>query len=325
MNEKVSLYFKKIFMKDKSTGSRPVKKRRPRIRRVMLAILIVFTLVFITGVFYGRYNFRYETVEIEYDNLPAALHGLSIVHISDLHLVSFRNHREKLIQVFDSINSYGPDIIVNTGDFVSIIYHELEPFRDIMASLHAEYGVYAIPGNHDTGLYSNLYKPGNFDEHLDTLGKILERSHHTYLADTSVIINIDTLSVSITGVVSYGRIPDIYYGNTDSALAGTGNSDFSILLSHDPNHWLDEIRYRDDIDLTLSGHTHGGQVGIMLPGLKLSPASLLYPAWSGLYGERNNYLYVNRGLGIVGFPARIGMPPEITIIRLLSSSHPVTP
>ncbi|MEE4215365.1 MAG: metallophosphoesterase [Bacteroidales bacterium] len=312
-------------MKDKFTGNRPLKKGRSRIRWIAGALLFFLGITFITGIFHGRYNFRYETVEIEYDNLPDALHGLSIVHISDLHLVSFRNHPEKLIQVFDSINSYAPDIIVNTGDFVSIIYHELEPFRDILASLQAEYGVYAIPGNHDTGLYSKLYDAGNFNEHLDTLGKILEFSQHNYLADTGAVIYIDTLSVSIAGVVSYGRIPDIYYGNTDSALARSDNADFSILLSHDPNHWLDEIQYRDDVDLTLSGHTHGGQVGIMLPGLQLSPASLLYPAWSGLYGERNNYLYVNRGLGIVGFPARIGMPPEITIIRLLSSSHPVTP
>lgn len=290
----------------------------------MGAVLLFFSIVFVTGAFHGRFKFRYDIIEIEYDNLPAGLHGLSIVHISDLHLVSFKNHREKLIRVFDSINSYAPDIIVNTGDFVSIIYHEIEPFKDILASLHAEYGVYAIPGNHDTGLYSNLYEPGNYDEHLDTIGKILERSNHTYLADTSVVINIDSLTVSITGVVSYGRIPDLYYGDTDSALAGTENSDFIILLSHDPNHWLGEIQYRDDIELTLSGHTHGGQTGIMLPGLKLSPASLLYPAWSGLYGDKNNYLYVNRGLGTIGFPARIGMSPEITIIRILSS-HPVTP
>ena len=325
MKEKVSLYFKKIFMKYDNAGLKPVKKRRSRLRWIAGSLLLFLSIIFITGVFYGRYNFRYETVEIEYDKLPAGLHGLTIVHISDLHLVSFRNKREKLIQVFDSINSYEPDIIVNTGDFVSIIHHEMEAFTGILASLNAEYGVYAIPGNHDTGLYSKLFDAGNFDEHLDTIGKILERSQHTYLADTSALISIDALSVSIAGVVSYGRIPDIHYGNTDKALAASKNSDFSILLSHDPNHWLNEIRYRNDVDLTLSGHTHGGQVGILMPGLKLSPASLFYPAWSGLYGENNNFLYVNRGLGIVGFPARIGMPPEITIIRLLSPSPPVTP
>jgi len=325
MKEKVSLYFKKIFMNYKTTGIKRVKKRYLRVRWIAGALLFFLIILFITGIFYGRYNFKYEIVEIEYDSLPAGLKGLTIVQISDLHLVSFRNHREKLIGVFDSINSYSPDIIVNTGDFVSIIYKEMESFTDILSSLDAKYGVYAIPGNHDTGLYSNLYQAGNYDQHLDTLGKILEISNHTYLADSSVLIQIDSLIVSIAGVVSYGRIPDIHYGDMDEALAGTDNADFSILLSHDPNHWLDEISQRDDINLTLSGHTHGGQVGILLPWLKLSPASLLYPAWSGLYGEGNNYLYVNRGLGVVGFPARIGMPPEITIIRILSSSHPVTP
>ncbi|MDT8400337.1 MAG: metallophosphoesterase [Bacteroidales bacterium] len=255
-------------------------------------------------------------MEIEYDKLPAALDGFTVAHISDLHLKSFIGHRDKLVQVFDSINSYEPDIIVNTGDFVTFLWNEMEAFTVLLGSLHARYGVYAIPGNHDTGLYSKEYNGGNYDEHLGIIRKMLENSHHTFLNDTSIFITVDSLTVSLTGIVTYGMVPDLYYGDTEGAFEGTVNSDFNILLSHDPNHWLREIQYRDDIELTLSGHTHGMQTGILLPGFQLSPASILYPAWNGLYGRDNNYLYVNRGLGTIGIPARIGMSPEITIIKI---------
>ncbi len=312
-------------MKERSPGSRRVKKNWLKIRWVLFGLLIFFGITFLAGVFHGRFNFKYNTIEIEYENLPAGLDGFTIVHISDLHLKSFRRHPDKLMQVFDSINSYEPDIIVNTGDFVSYMYDEMDMFTGILSSLKAEYGVYAIPGNHDTGMYSTYYNRYNCEEHLDIIGEMLESSGHIYLKDTSILIKMDTLTVSITGVCTYGMIPNIYYGDTDSALVGTDSSDFSIMLTHDPNHWIKDIEYRDNIDLTLSGHTHGGQIGILLPGLKLSPASTLYPAWSGLYEHQNNYLYVNRGLGTVGFPARIGMPPEITVIRILVPYHPVTP
>lgn len=255
-------------------------------------------------------------MEIEYDGLPATLDGLTIAQISDLHLKSFIRHQDKLVQVFDSINSYKPDIIVNTGDFVTCLWNEMEPFTGILGSLQARYGVYAIPGNHDTGLYSNAYNRENCDEHLDIIRKMLEHSYHTCLNDTSILISIDSLTVSLTGIVTYGMVPDLYYGDTEGALKGTDSADFNILLTHDPNHWLREIQYKDDIELTLSGHTHGMQIGIVLPGFQVSPASLLYPAWNGLYGGNNNFLYVNRGLGTIGVPARIGMSPEITLIRI---------
>jgi len=312
-------------MKEISPGKRIIKKNRLKISWILLGLLVFLGTSFIAGIFFGRYNFKYTTVEIEYGNIPAGLDGFTIVHISDLHLKSYRRHQDKLIQVFDSINSYEPDIIVNTGDFVSYLYDEMDSFTGTLSSLKAKFGVYAIPGNHDTGMYSNYYDRHNYDEHLDIIGDILESSGHVYLMDTSILIKVDTLTVSIAGVSTWGMIPNIYYGDAGHALEGTDSSDFTIMLTHDPNHWISDLQYRDNIDLTLSGHTHGGQVGILLPGLKLSPASSLYPAWNGLYLHQNNYLYVNRGLGTVGFPARIGMPPEITLIRISVPSHPVTP
>ncbi len=297
-----------------------------RVKRIwwfVIGILLLLVSVFISGIIHGRFNFKYETVEINYPSLPPALDGFTIVHISDLHLRSFNKHQDKLISVVDSINSYEPDIIVNTGDFVTFLWTEIEPFNNILASLQSEYGVYAIPGNHDTGMYSADYNRNNYGEHLDIMEDILISLNHTYLEDTSALINIDTLIISLTGVVTYGRVPDLYYGNVDRAMQGTDNSDFSILLTHDPNHWLQDIKYRNDINLTLAGHTHGMQIGILLPGFKLSPASLLYPAWNGLYGNNNNYLYVNRGLGTLGIPARIGMPPEITIIKIKDKSKKI--
>lgn len=294
------------------TGS--VRKRR-RIR-VLLAALTVLVVIYMAGALHGRFNFKYTRVDIEYDKLPSALEGFTIVHISDLHLKSFTRHPAKLAAVTDSINALGADIIVNTGDFVSLHYDEMEPFKGTLGTLRAKHGVYAIPGNHDTGLYSRKYNNDNYHEHLDIMGNILRAAGHIYLQDSTAVVKFDDVSLSLTGVATYGRVPDLSYGDPYSSLQETDSSGFRILLSHDPNHWVNEIRERSDIDLTLSGHTHGMQMGILFPGFQLSPASLLYPAWSGLYGENGNYLYVNRGLGTIGMPARIGMPPEITIITL---------
>ncbi|MEA1887199.1 MAG: metallophosphoesterase [Bacteroidota bacterium] len=298
------------------------KRRFKKIWWLVSSLLLILVIVFLVGMFHGRFNFKYEKVEIHYDNLPAGLEGFTIAHISDLHLNSFGKHKVKLIEVIDSINSYEPDMIANTGDFVTFLYTEMEPFIGTLASMKSEYGVYDIPGNHDTGLYSSDYNSDNYDEHLEIIGNMLRSSGHIYLEDTSTIINIDTLAVSITGVETYGRVPDISYGDVDEAMKGNDKPDFTIVLSHDPNHWVREIQYRKDINLTLSGHTHGMQMGILLPGFKLSPARMLSPAWTGLYGDNNNYLYVNRGLGTIGIPARVGMPPEITIITLKAKAPP---
>ena len=296
---------------------------RSKARKIMkkilwsaISLLLVIIIFFLIGVFHGRFNFKYRTVEIEYENLPASLEGFTIVHISDLHLDSFTNHKDKLISVVDSINAIKPDIIANTGDFVTILFTEMEPFTGILGKLKAEYGVYNVPGNHDTGLYSGEYERDNYSGHLELIGRMLRESGQVYLSDTSRLIMIDTLTVSLTGVVTYGRVPDLYYGDINEAMEGTEGSDFSILLSHDPDYWLRYVDDREDIQLTLSGHTHGMQMGIMFPGFRFSPAQLLYPAWYGMYGGDNNYLYINPGLGTIGMPARIGMPPEITVIRL---------
>ncbi len=287
---------------------------------VLFTVLIVALALFAEGLFHGRFNFRYEKIEICYSVLPEALEGFKIIHISDLHLKSLKNHRNKLKSVIDSINSLDPDIIVNTGDFVTLLYEELMPFSDLLGSLKSNYGIYAIPGNHDTGLYSGKYKPDNFSIHLKKIGDILNEANHTYLDGKSILISLDTTVLSVTGVITYGHIPDIYYGDTDRAMEGTDSADFRILLTHDPNHWIKDIQHRKDIQLTLSGHTHGMQAGILTKKIKLSPARLLFPAWSGLYGSNDNYLYVNRGIGTTGIPARVGMPPEITIITLKSGS-----
>lgn len=281
-----------------------------------MATIIIALGIFMAGAFHGRFNFSYEAVEIQYDGLPPALENLTIVHISDLHLDSFDRHEKKLKAVVDSINAINPDIIVNTGDFVTLLWNELKPYTGILSGLKSKYGVFAIPGNHDTGLYSGEYNSDNYNRHLEIIGDMLSSSGHFYLEDTCMMIDIDSLRVSMTGVATYGRVPDLYYGDIEKSMNCTGDSDFNILLTHDPNHWLEDVQERNDINLTLSGHTHGMQIGIIMHGFKLSPASLLYPAWNGLYGKDNNYLYVNRGLGTIGIPARIGMPPEITIITL---------
>ncbi len=305
----------------KSSLNRPAKPRPVIIKKslwFLAALVFLLVVLFLAGMWHGRFNFGYKTVEIEYRGLPPALEGFTIVHISDLHLNSFAKHRDKLIEVIDSINAMEPDIIVNTGDFVTILHDEMEPFIDILRKLEAKHGVYAIPGNHDTGLYSGMYDSDNYSEHMAVIGSMLRDAGHVYLQDSLVCIMVDSVMLALTGVATYGRVPDLYYGDTDLAMRYADSADFRILLSHDPNHWVRDISRRKDIHLTLSGHTHGMQMGLLLPGVRLSPARLLYPAWYGLYGDDNNYLYVNPGLGTIGMPARIGMPPEITVIKLSS-------
>lgn len=282
---------------------------------IILSVIIIVTVC--TGALIGRFNFKFENIEIEYDNLPEDLQGLKIVQLSDMHLSSFHNHESRLGKVLDEINLIKPDIIVNTGDFVTIAWNELAPFTGILGKSESRYGNFAIPGNHDAGTYHPFYSEMDKDLNVKKMDSLFIESGYTQLKDSCVILNIKDSRLKIAGVITLGTIPDIIFGDLDKAL-GDQQSDFTILLSHDPNHWYNELQNKSTINLTLSGHTHGGQFGIRMGKLKWSPASLLYPAWNGLYGGNNNYLYVNRGLGTISLPARIGMPPEVTVITLVS-------
>ncbi|MEE4117303.1 MAG: metallophosphoesterase [Marinilabiliaceae bacterium] len=292
--------------------------KKKNIKRFILwGFLAGITLLFLYGNIIGRNNFRFDEVVVEIDDLPPALDGFRITHLSDLHLASFRKREDKLRMIYDSISKLECDLIINTGDFVSYNYHEMERFTGILALPRARYGKFAVPGNHDTGYYDKDFRTRQ-DRHLEEIRARAEAAGYIWLSDSTAKLIIDSSCVSISGVSISGRIPFIKYGSIEEAMRGAGSADFKIVLSHDPKHWTDELQYLD-IDLTLSGHTHGMQLGLLLPWLKISPASLLFRHWYGLYNNGKSYLYVNRGIGTMGPPIRIGMPPEITLITLSRS------
>jgi len=277
-------------------------------------LLTVVTL----GAFAGRYNFRTEEVTVKIRRLDKNLDGLRIVHISDLHLGGFHKHRAKIIRVIDEVNRLKPDLIINTGDFVSYGWREFDGYDTILSDARSRYGNFAVLGNHDMG----TYYPGSSQEEQKAIAskvrELAEASGYIVLSDENMIIEIEGSSVALTGVETYGRHPDITHGDLRKAAEGTGTAGLSILLAHDPNQWRKDVVGKTGIDLTLSGHTHGMQVGIITKRLRWSPSKYFYPEWGGLFSEGDQYLYVNLGLGVMGVPFRICMPPEITLITLVA-------
>ena len=296
-------------------------RKRGYIRGLTLAGFIISgTIIFIiaAGAFIGKFNFRTEELTIKIENLNEALDNLRIVQISDLHLAGFYRHRKKIVAVVDEINSLKPDLIVNTGDFISYGWREFDGFDTILSKAESRYGNFAILGNHDMG----TYYPGSSQEGRRAIAlkvnELAEASGYTVLNDESVIIDIKGSQVALIGVETYGRHPDIIHGNLQKAAAGTDSAGFKILLAHDPNQWKKDVAGKTGIDLTLSGHTHGMQIGIVTKKFRWSPSKYFYPEWHGLFSEGSQHLYVNRGLGVMGVPFRIWMPPEITVITLVA-------
>ncbi len=276
-----------------------------------------------TGMFKWVYEFKIMREKIIFPHLPQEFNGFKIVQISDIHLGSWTS-RKPLQQAVNMINELHPDIIVFTGDLVNYATDEALGFEDILSQLKAKHGVYAVLGNHDYGNYvtwpSEDAKRNNMIQLLDFFNKIGWK----LLNNENKIISKDLAKLAIIGVENWGankRFPK--YGDIDKAIQGSEQADIKILLTHDPSHWEKVIVPGNyDIDLSLSGHTHGFQFGIETKDIKWSPAKYMYKHWAGLYQDKNNtgkYIYVNRGLGSIGYPGRIGILPEITVIELQSA------
>jgi len=214
------------------------------------------------------------------------------------------------------INELEPDILVNTGDFVNVGWREAGRFDTILAKSSARYGKYAIMGNHDFGTYNPFFTEADMEINSRLIKRFIEASGYRVLNDEFTMLKIGEAGIALAGVNTKGSFPDIIHGDLEKALEGIYGADLKILLAHDPNQWDLEIAGKTDVDITLSGHTHGMQIGIMTEKIKWSPARYFYPRWGGLYREGDQYLVVTRGLGVMGMPFRIGMPPEITVITL---------
>lgn len=286
-------------------------------------VAMVFTVVpavgFIYGVVRGAYKFRVHKAGIKAANLPEAFNGFKIVQISDIHSGSFIS-TDPIRKAFQIALDQKPDIIFFTGDLVNNVVDETKDHLDTYKMLRAPYGVYSTLGNHDYGDYMRWDSREAKMKNLEDLKKVHAASGWRLLMNEHVAIEKDGQKIALLGIENWGgNLNFPRYGKLDKAYAGTEDYTFKILLSHDPSHWDKEVkedpRYKD-IDLTLSGHTHGMQLGIEIPGIKWSPSQYFYKQWAGLYKQENQYLYVNRGLGFLGYPGRLGIWPEITVIEL---------
>ena len=280
-------------------------------------MLFIFSIIAISTL-YGRFNFKTEAVTINIKGLNKDLNGLRIVQLSDMHLSGFYHHRKVLQKVMNEVNSLKPDLLLNTGDFVSYGWREFDRNDTILSKAKSRYGNFAVMGNHDFGGYEPDFTEADKANNVLIMNNLIKSSGYNVLNDEYTIVRIKDAKIALIGVITMGRHPNIIHGDLGKAIAGLDSVDFKILLSHDPNHWEKAVTGKTDIDLTLSGHTHGMQMGILTKKFKWSPAKYFYPHWNGLFSEGNQFQYVNRGLGVLAFPFRIWMPPEITIITLKS-------
>lgn len=270
------------------------------------------------GILWGRFDLTVRNVKLGFKNLPKKFNGLKIVQLSDFHIGSFLNHLSHIEDVVDKVNLLKPDLILFTGDFVNNVSEEMDKFLPAISRLKSKYGNYSILGNHDYGEYVHWESEEAKKQNLSRLIKLQQDIGFKMLLNSSEIIKIDDEEISLVGIENWGLPPFPQYGDLNKALGSIKESSFKILMSHDPTHWDEQVLGNTNIDLTLSGHTHGAQFGIEIPGWRWSPVSLRYKRWGGLYSEQNQHLYVNTGIGFIGFPGRVGMPPEITVIELES-------
>jgi len=302
-------------------GAEPAGADRSRIRFLSQVGLALAAIPF-GGVLYGLTkgwrHFHLVQVPVRSPKLPNAFDGLRIVQISDMHLGSFRPGTDVVQRGMDLINAQRPDLILFTGDLVNNFANEAEPWLEQLRSLHAPLGKYAILGNHDYGDYSKWPSDAAKQANLEGVMGHLRNTGFRLLLDEHVPLRKDGAELTLIGVQNWGtRFQQ--YGNLAKAVAGTDPAQFRLLMSHDPTHWDAQVR-ATGIDLMLAGHTHGAQFGITINGHTYSPAQWIYEEWAGLYEKQGLQLYVNRGFGFIGFPGRVGMPPEITVLTLTSGA-----
>jgi uncharacterized protein len=279
--------------------------------------VVIFTII-IYGSTIGKLNFRTEEVSININDLKPDLEGLTIVQLSDLHMAGFYKHKSEFKKILERARSYKPDILINSGDFVSYGWREFERNDTLLSIPKGRYGNFAVMGNHDIGTYNPNWNAEQRDSNLYMMNLLVKGAGYSILNDKDTIIKIGQTEVAVIGVITRGRYPHMIHGDLEKAKVGSDSADFRILISHDPNHWEESVRGKTNIELTLSGHTHGMQMGILTKLVKWSPSVYFYPRWGGLYNSGDQYLYVTRGLGVLAIPFRIWMPPELTIIRLTS-------
>lgn len=305
-----------------STTTYPEEFKNSRSEFLSKAALIFASLPFFTllyGMVKGAFDYNVKRLRINAPGLPTEFNGLKILQISDIHSGSFLT-AGPLEKAFQIIKEQQADLIFFTGDLVNNLASETDHLIHVLKELKAPLGVYSVLGNHD---YGDYVKWGSDEERKQNFSKLLsihKECGWDLLMNENRIIERNNSKIAIIGVENWGaslRFPK--YGKLNDALSGTERIPFKMLLSHDPSHWDAEVKgAQKEIALTFSGHTHGMQFGVEFAGIKWSPVKYFYKQWAGLYSSEDQHLYVNRGLGFIGYPGRVGILPEITVMELYS-------
>ncbi|REG88977.1 metallophosphoesterase [Winogradskyella sediminis] len=313
----ISLYDKFVIKKEVFY----MPSRRKFVSQVALGIAAIPLSSLLYGMFQGKYNFRVLNYTLHFEDLPDAFDGYRITQISDIHSGSFDN-QDKIEYAIDLINEQKSDVLLFTGDMVNNKASEMLPWLDTFGRLKAKDGKFSVLGNHDYGDYVDWNSPEEKAQNLEELKAIQKDIGFDLLLNDSRYLEKDGQRLALVGVENWGKGGFKKAGDLQKASAKIKSDDFKILMTHDPSHW--EAKVLNDpyhYHLTLSGHTHGMQFGIEIPGwIKWSPAKWRYKQWAGIYTELGQYINVNRGFGYLGYPGRVGIWPEITVIELKKGS-----
>lgn len=278
---------------------------------ISIGLAVIVMLLAVYGCSWGMKQLKTKEQELVFEDLPARFDGYRIVQISDLHVGSYGKSGSFVQKVVDSVNRLNPDLIVFTGDLVNIKSEEVEPYMEVLSTLHAKDGVLSILGNHDYGTYAYYKDSVRSAEECQRLMELERKLGWTLLVDSSVLIHRGKDCIAVVGVGDIGKPPFKPLGDLKKATASLDSSTFKVLLSHDPSHWRMEVLPQTDIPLTLSGHTHAMQFRVG----DFSPVKWMYDEWGGLYEENGQKLYVSTGLG-GALPFRLGATPEINVLIL---------
>ena len=309
----LGLYFK-IFANEQNFY---IPSRRKFLSTLALGVAAIPFSTLLYGMIKGKYNFKVLKYELEFADLPEAFDGFTMTQISDIHSGSFDN-KNKIAYAVDLINQQDSDAIFFTGDLVNNIADEMDDWKELFSNLSAKEGVFSVLGNHDYGDYIRWNSEEEKLKNLNKLKKIQSEMGWNLLLNENFYIKRKNQKIAIVGVENWGENGFKQAGDLDAACKNINNSDFKVLLSHDPSHWKSRVKNDDrNFQLTLSGHTHGMQFGIEIPGwIKWSPVKYRYENWAGIYEEKGRFINVNRGFGFLGYPGRVGIWPEITVIKL---------
>jgi len=310
----ISGFYFKIFTNEQNFY---IPSRRKFLSTLALGAAAIPFSALLYGMIKGKYNFKVLKYELEFADLPEAFDGFTMTQISDIHSGSFDN-KNKISYAVDLINQQDSDAIFFTGDLVNNVADEMDDWKELFSNLSAKEGVFSVLGNHDYGDYVRWNSKEEKLKNLDKLKKIQSEMGWNLLLNENFYIKRKNQKIAIVGVENWGENGFKQTGDLDAACKNINDSDFKVLLSHDPSHWKSRVKNDDrNFQLTLSGHTHGMQFGIEIPGwIKWSPVKYRYENWAGIYEEKGRFINVNRGFGFLGYPGRVGIWPEITVIKL---------